>query len=260
MPEAPEVVLALYRGFFERGVRYFFPGANLITEGTDAEAKPTLLISGRTDGGVNLVWMGTRYHLESLGGRPFSEDQLRLLGAIGSVHSVRYRSIFSAVSSTSAFAQFEGLPEDRYVSAFLDHTPYLDEESVPSHRDVVASAIEVLRESSLLTYENRRISTGVILTGSGSDPFHANPVMPDGALQYTSSLVGIKSFQKLCDGLQTVFLVDRNGMLVDLVDMQEFSRAHDRAPLPAPGAAALPGPQPGYARQRPHLPGVGAQR
>src|ERR1039457_4218271 len=175
--------------------------------------------------------MGTRYHLESPGGRPFTEDQLRLLGAIGSVHSVRYRSIFSAVSATSSVALFEGLPEDRYVSAFLDHTPYLDEDSVAGHRDVVASAIEVLRESSLLTYENRRISTGVILTGSGSDPFHANPALPKGALQYTSSLVGIKSFHRLCDGLQTVFLVDADGMLVDLVDMQEFSRAHSLATL-----------------------------
>ncbi|HEV3201384.1 MAG TPA: hypothetical protein VGZ73_25970 [Bryobacteraceae bacterium] len=237
MPEAPEVVLALYREFFERGVRYFFPDTNLVTEGRCAEARPTLLIYGRTDGGANLEWMGTRYHLECVGDRPYSEDQLRLLGAIGSVHSVRYRSIFSAVSATPAFAQFEGLPEDRYVSAFLDHTPYLDEDSVPGHRDVVASAIEVLRESSLLTYENRRISTGVILTGSGSDRFHANPVLPNGALQYTSSLVGIKSFHKLCDGLQTVFLVDRDGMLVDLVDMQEFSRAHDRSPLPAPSPA-----------------------
>jgi hypothetical protein len=237
MPEAAEVVHALYREFFERGVRYFFPDASLANTASGPEVKPTLLIYGRTDGGVELEWMGTRYHLESPGGRPFTEDQLRLLGAIGSVHSVRYRSIFSAVSATSSVALFEGLPEDRYVSAFLDHTPYLDEDSVPGHRDVVASAIEVLRESSLLTYENRRISTGVILTGSGSDPFHANPALPKGALQYTSSLVGIKSFHRLCDGLQTVFLVDADGMLVDLVDMQEFSRAHDLAPLPAPSAA-----------------------
>jgi hypothetical protein len=237
MPEAADVVHALYRQFFERGVRYFFPDAVLLTGATGPEVKPSLLIHGRTDGGVNLEWMGTRYHLESVEGRPFSEDQLRLLGAIGSVHSVRYRSIFSSVSATSSVALFEGLPEDRYISAFLDHTPYLNEDEVPGHRDVVASAIEVLRESSLLTYENRRISTGVVLTGRGSDRFHANPALPEGALQYASSLVAIKSFHRLCDGLKTVFLVDSDGMLVDLVDMQEFARAHDEAPLPAPSAA-----------------------
>ncbi|HLK68687.1 MAG TPA: hypothetical protein VKU19_34890 [Bryobacteraceae bacterium] len=237
MFEAADVVHALYRGFFERGIRYFFPDSILITGGAAAETKPSLLICGRTDGGVNLEWMGTRYHLETAGSRPFTEDQLRLLGAIGSVHSVRYRSIFSAASSTSAFAFFEGLPEDRYVSAFLDHTPYLNENEVPVLHDTVASAIEVLRESSLLTYENRRISTGVILMGRESDPFHENPSLPDGALQYNNSLVGIKSFHRLCDGLKTVFLVDGDGMLVDLVDMQEFSGAHAKAALPAPSSA-----------------------
>jgi hypothetical protein len=237
MSEPANVVHALYREFFERGVRYFFPDSALTVGTVGPEARPSLLIAGRIDGGVNLEWMGTCYHLECAGGRPFSEDQLRLLGAIGSVHSVRYRSIFSGASVNSAFALFSGLPEDRYVSAFLDHTRYLNEDEVPGHRDVVASAIEVLRESSLLTYENLRISTGVILTGRGSDPFHASPGLPDGALQYTSSLVAIKSFHRLCDGLKTVFLVDRDGMLVDLVDMQEFARAHNRSTLPAPSAA-----------------------
>ncbi|MBZ5621251.1 MAG: diadenylate cyclase, partial [Acidobacteriia bacterium] len=226
----------LYGEFFERGVRYFFPDASLVTVGRAPEVKPTLLFHSRTDGGVDLEWMGTRYHF-ACPGRPFTEDQLRLLGAVGAVLSVRYRSIFSAVSATSTFALFEGLPEDRYVSAFLDHTPYLSEDSLPCQPDVVANAIEVLRESSLLTYENRRISTGVILTGSGSDALHADPVLPEGALRYTNSLVGIKSFHRLCDGLQTVFLVDRDGMLVDLVDIQEFSRHHDAAPLPAPSSA-----------------------
>ncbi len=237
MPEVTDVVHALYRGFFERGIRYFFPEAVLVTGASIEHNRPSLVICGRTDGGVDLEWMGTRYHLEAVGGRPFSECQLRLLGAIGSVHSVRYRSIFSAASASSSFELFQGLPEDRYVSAFLDHEPYLNEDEVPVNRDVVASAIEVLRESSLLTYENRRISAGVILTGRESDPFHSNPALPDGALQYTSSLVSIKSFHRLCDGLKTVFLVDGDGMLVDLVDMQEYARAHEEAPLPAPSSA-----------------------
>lgn len=234
MPEAVDVVQALYREFFERGVRYFFPDATLAVLSPVAELKPSLVVFGRSDGGVELEWMGTRYHLDCVGGRPFSEEQLRLLGAIGSVHSVRYRSIFSANSASASFAFFEGLAEDRYVSAFLDHTPYLDEENVPGHPDVVANAIEVLRESSLLTYENRRISTGVILTGSDAHAGHGNGDMPHGALRYANSLVSIKSFHRLCDGLQTVFLVDPDGMLIDLVDMREFSRSHERLPLPAP--------------------------
>jgi hypothetical protein len=50
-------------------------------------------------------------------------------------------------------------------------------------------------------------------------------------------LVTIKSFHRLCDGLHTVFLVNAEGMLVDLVDMERFSKACANARLPAPSAA-----------------------
>jgi len=235
MPEVPEIVNILYRGFFERGVRYFFPDASMVTDGKAQDANPTLVFHSRTDGGVDLEWMGGRYHC-SCDGRPFTEEQLRLLGAIGAVLSARFRSIFSAVSVASTTGLFEGLAEDRYVSAFLDHTPYLGDD-LPAGRDVVANAIEVMRESSLLTYENRRISTGAILMGRGRDPFHEGPVLPRGALLYTSALIGIKSLHRLCDGLDTIFVVDRDGMLVDLVDMQRFSEAHGAPRLPAPSSA-----------------------
>src|SRR5262249_20908138 len=90
--------------------------------------------------------------------------------------------------------------------------------------------------SSLITYENRRVSTGVILLGSEGDPYHAAPELPPDALPYTSALVSIKSLQRLCDGLHTVFLVDRNGMLRGLVDIGEFATACTGAMLPAPSA------------------------
>ena len=235
MPEAPEIVNALYRGFFERGVRYFFPDAALVMDDAALDVSPSLVFHSRTDGGVDLEWMGAHYQC-AREGRPFTEDQLRLLGAIGAVLSARFRSIFSAVSVASTTSLFEGLVEDRFVSAFLDHTPYLGDE-LPGGRDVVANAIEVMRESSLQTYENRRISTGAILMGSGRDPFHESPALPRGALPYNNALIGIKSLHRLCDGLDTIFLVDRDGMLVDLVDMQRFAEAHGIAALPAPSPA-----------------------
>ncbi len=49
-------------------------------------------------------------------------------------------------------------------------------------------AIEVLRTSSLSTYENRRISTGVLLFGKDPDPCHEVPVTPAGALRYSPAL------------------------------------------------------------------------
>lgn len=237
MMQPPEIVLALYRSFFERGVRYFFPGSSLEVTGHSDEIKSILTIEALTDGSVYLEWMRARYHFVC-SGRPLTQEQLRLMGAVGSVLSLRFSSIFSGGSPATTPPIFEGLAEDRYVSAFLDPSPYLSNNGRLASPDVAASAIEVLRESSLLTYENRRISTGVVLIGTDPDPYHRRPQMPEGAQTYDSSLVSIKSFQRLCDGLQTVFLVDGQGMLVDLVDLREFARMHCAEPLPAPSPAS----------------------
>ncbi|MBZ5578695.1 MAG: diadenylate cyclase [Acidobacteriia bacterium] len=236
MPDTLEVVHALYCSFFERGVGYFFPEAALTVERGAAEVSPTLQFLHRTDGRLDLVWMGTRYHLEQTDG-PFSEDQLRLLGAVGAVLSARYRGIFFPASAASTSQLFEGLAEDRYVSAFLDHFPYLEESGLPATRDVVAGAIEVLRLSSLITYENRRVSTGVILFGEGQSACEGQAGLPGDAMPYSSPLVAIKSFHRLCDGLHTLFLVNREGMLVDLVDIVQFSCACPETDLPAPSPA-----------------------
>jgi DNA integrity scanning protein DisA with diadenylate cyclase activity len=236
-----EMVHGLYSDFFERGVRYFFPEEQLNAVGRAAESLPSLRFSGLSGSSLQLEWMGVQYELARADGA-FSEDEMRLLGAIGAVLSSRYHGLFSPGSSASTLRLFEGLAEDRYVSSFLDGTRSTDEDGLSGGRDVVADAIQVLRQSSLITYENRRVSTGVILIGSGDDPYHTLPELPRGALPYTSALVSIKSFHRLCDGLHTVFLVDRSGMLLDLVDIEQFSTACSGAMLPAPTAS----------RYRPH--------
>jgi hypothetical protein len=231
-----EIVNSLYGGFFVKGVRYFFPRAQLEIVRTLVEPQTDLRILHRPDGTLQLDWMDRCYRL-AVPGRALSEHQMRLLGAIGGVLSARYRSIFFAVSAAATSSLFEGLVEDRYVSAFLDHFPYLDETAISAERDVLADAIEVLRQSSLITYENRRISTGVLLMGAASDPRPGPPRLPEGSLPYTSELISIKSFHRLCDGLKTLFLVNREGLLVDLVDVEEWSRNHDGMPLPVPNPA-----------------------
>jgi hypothetical protein len=131
-----------------------------------------------------------------------------------------------------SFGLFLGLPEDHYVSAFLDPSPYLESSIVPSARDRISDALEVLRITSLTTYENRRVSTGVLLLGSDPRP------CPAGAVAYSSELASIKSFHRLSDGRRTVFLVNPNGSLVDLVDVGDFACAYRDADLPAPSCAA----------------------
>jgi hypothetical protein len=234
--ETLSTVYALYCDFFERGVQYFFPEDRLTMVGRSADIVPSLSFGGFADGRVRLEWMGVQYELERRD-QAYTEDELRLLAAIGAVLSARYRGIFFPGPSAYASNLFAGLAEDRYVSAFLDHVPYLQGQSPHGDRDVLADALGVLRQSSLITYENRRVSTGAILIGSGSDPYHRVPDLPPGALPYTSDLVSIKSFHRLCDGLHTVFLVDRQGMLLDLVDIQQYSAECTGAVLPAPSAA-----------------------
>jgi hypothetical protein len=95
---------------------------------------------------------------------------------------------------------------------------------------VVGDAIEVLRLSSLITYENRRVSTGVLLAGG------VDAARPEEALPYNEDLVSIRSFHRLCDGINTVFLVDRSGMLADLVDLRHYAAEREDAAFEVPSA------------------------
>ena len=87
------------------------------------------------------------------------------------------------------------------------------------------------------TYENRRIATGVLLFGSGPDPCHAPPPHPPGAIRYSTEITSSRSFHRLCDGLQTLALVDAEGLLVELVDVERWVEPTADVALPVPSAA-----------------------
>ncbi len=128
-----------------------------------------------------------------------------------------------------------GIPEDRYISAYLDPSPYAGAEACLEKPDRVADTIQVLRISALTTYENRRIVTGALIFGEQPDPCHVLPPKPDGALPYATALTSIRSFHRLCDGLQTVALVNEDGLLVELVDIQQWTEPYSGFDLPVPG-------------------------
>ena len=222
----------LYGKLVEGGIGYFFPSAkfDLLEPEPDAgEHRVT-----RTSRGTSLIvnWLGSRYALTR--GEPFSESELKLLTSIAAVLDSRYRTIVDATRVEQRFELFRGLPEDRYVSAYIDGAPYA--QKVWKGPDRVEDAIEVLRTSSLSTYENRRISTGVLLFGKDPDPCHEAPVTPSDALRYSPALNSIRSFYRLCDGLQTLALVDQNGFLVEVIDVEEWALpfSDTRLPVPAP--------------------------
>lgn len=225
---------ALNREIFERGVRYCLPAAELKRAGAVEPAIAQLSMTRRDAQRLDLVWLGEAYQLEQPG-RPITDNEIKLLRGIGLVLSARYRVFLDSSLAVERLDLFRGLPEDRFVSAFLDPSPYSHGDA--SAIDRVAKAIEVLRISSSSTYENRRINTGVLLFGNLPDPCHSRPPLPDGALPYAQALTTTRTFYRLSDGMQTVALVDGAGRLVELVDIEEWAAPYAAMPLPAPCAA-----------------------
>ena len=236
MPEdlrAPVFIDGLYGKLVEGGINYFFPSANLQAIETGLEPAACGPIDSSDNSSLILYWLGCRYSLTR--NEPFSTQELKLLKGIGAVLDSRYRMIADADRAEKRFELFRGLPEDRYVSACIDGAPYVQE--IWQGPDRVEDTIEVLRTSSLSTYENRRISTGALLFGKYPDPCHEPPVTPVGALRYSPAVTAIRSFYRLCDGLQTLALVDQNGFLAEIVDVEEWARPFSDTNLPAPPPA-----------------------
>lgn len=225
-------VHGLYGKFIEGGIQYFFPSVKIeeLAGELPTDSAPIVEASGGTS--VVMNWLGSRYSLTR--DAPFSESEIRLLTSIGTVLGARYRMILDAARVEQRFELFRGLPEDRYVSAYLDRSPY--RKPVWEGTDRIEDTIEVLRITSLSTYENRRISTGALLFGRHPDPCHALPLTPSGALRYSPELTSIRSFYRLCDGLQTVALVDPAGYLIEIVEVDEWARGFSDIPLPVPSA------------------------
>jgi hypothetical protein len=169
-----------------------------------------------------------------VGGRELTENEHKLLRSIARVLSMRYRMLIDSAVAVERIEMFRGLPEDRFVSAFLDAAPHT--EGSPLMLDRVSEAIEVLRISSSSTYENRRINTGVLLFGRGPDPCHDAPPLPEGALSYAQELTTTRTFHRLCDGMRTLALVDGSGRMVELVDIAEWAAPFADMPLPVPCA------------------------
>jgi hypothetical protein len=123
---------------------------------------------------------------------------------------------------------FRGMIEDRYVGSFLDHRPYAIE-AREARADRIASVIELLRVAALSSYENRPISTGVLLLGTSNDPCRPDVEMPASAPTYTESTTAIKSLFRLADGVRTVFLANSEGRLLDIIDIERLGQSGEPA-------------------------------
>src|SRR3989338_9151215 len=86
--------------------------------------------------------------------------------------------------------------------------------------DRIATIIEMLRVAALSSYEGRPISTGVLLLGTKEDPCRPDVGVPGNTTAFTHALARIKSFYRLADGVHTVFQVNSEGRLLDIIDIE----------------------------------------
>src|SRR5688500_9300031 len=195
MSSPPAVAVgALYDSLLQSALRQFFDRATL-----DAESTPSVSSDGRLaiepsadPSALTIRWFGTRYTLRVSRRWPFTAHEVRLARAIGAVLAARYRAILNPRVIGERGDLFRGAIEDRYVGAFIDEHPYTIE-SREARADKIALVIELLRVAALSSYENRPISTGVLLLGTSEDPCRPNVRVPSNAPAFTEQLTTIKS-------------------------------------------------------------------
>lgn len=216
---------ALYDSLLQSALRQFFDRAVLDTEPTPSVSSDgRLAIEPSADPhALTIRWFGTRYTLRAPKRWPFTPHEVRLARAIGTVLAARYRAILNPRVMAERGDLFRGAIEDRYVGAFLDPQSYTID-AREARADRIALVIELLRVAALSSYENRPISTGVLLLGTPDDPCRPGQLARQGAPQYTESLTAVKSFYRLANGVRTVFLANADGRLLDIIDVDRWSK------------------------------------
>jgi hypothetical protein len=224
---------ALYDNLLQAALHQFFSRATFETEPIPSlSSDGRLAIEPTSDPSVLTIrWFGSRHVLHVPAKRPFTAHEVRLARAIGTVLAARYRAIFDPKQMLERGDLFRGAIEDRYVGAFLDAGAGSDRSR--SRADLIATAIEVLRVAALSSYENRSISSGVLVLDDEDDPVRPRRVATEHAYRYSQALTAIKSFYRLCDGLETLFLVNRLGIVLDIIEIARYARL---APLDVPCA------------------------
>jgi hypothetical protein len=214
---------ALYDSLLQSALRQFFDRATL-----DAEPTPSLSSDGRLaiepgadPYALTIRWFGTRYTLR-VSRWPFTPHEVRFARAIGTVLAARYRAILNPRVVAERGVLFRGAIEDRYIGAFLDDQTY-SVDAPAARADRIATVLEVLRVAALSSYENRPISTGVLLLGTPDDPCRPGQARTHIGPAYSEALTGIKSFFRLADGVRTVFLATATGELLDIIDVDRWS-------------------------------------
>jgi len=224
----PRAFVRVFVGVFFRDLESFFPGcrAEPVAVEPPTRARPGggvdfRMVEHREPGGptsVEVALFGNWYRILAPGASGLGEEELRLIRAMGTVLDLNYQILFRR-SRLSILQLLRGMPEDHYVAACLEPSAYAPATSAPSR---VAEAVLTLRTMALSTYENRRVTTGALILGGTADARRDAEETPAEALAFGVELTSLKSLHRLCDGRRTLFLVDREGRLADVIDVRRW--------------------------------------
>ncbi len=231
----------VFLGAFRRDLLSFYPGCRLDLEpmltlaGSSASpARTSATLDFQLDENddspesVRVSLYGNWYRLSVPGNLRLGPCDRDLIRAIGRVMELHHQILFRR-SRISLLQLRRGMPEDHYIAACLDPSAYSAAATSPSR---IAEAILTLRTMALSTYENRRVTTGAIIVGPGAGP---GPVRlcttrqrSAQALNFGVELTSLKTVHRLCDGRRTLFLVDHQGKLADVVDIRHWAICQSR--------------------------------
>ncbi len=213
-------IVGLYKMMMRRQLEHFFPDCQLeLCDGqTETIPDPTLrgryfqILDDPDKLGVVIELFKTQYLFQPGSPSPFLPIERRLIEAVMTVLDRRYQFIYDTEATIDEILEYA--IEDQIVAEFLQ---------VPGPVRLT-SALEALRAAALSTYENHRVSTGALLLGTPEDPAYPGRLNPPGAPRYSVRLSSVKSFHRVCDGLRTVYVVDRSGELAWPVDLENWSK------------------------------------
>jgi DNA integrity scanning protein DisA with diadenylate cyclase activity len=213
-------VVGAYQIVLRRALEHFFPDGLLDVAGDrsiiDWDGSPDetyYRLRDDPDGlGVEIEWLGTHLAFQPGKPAPLLSTERRMVEVIVEAIDLRFRGLFNQEIAHRA-DRFEYQTEDLIVADYLD--------TVGSFR--IPAALEALRAAALSTYENRRVSTGALLLGTDHDPTAPGYTNIAGAPSFTARLTAIKGFHRLCDGVRTIFLVDRQGDLARMIDVARWA-------------------------------------
>jgi hypothetical protein len=221
-------VHTLHHQLVRRAIAHFFPSATLTIGGPEAARLQRAPASA-----THVRFACAGLSCECRRAHPFSLSEQRLLHTLTSVISRRVFEFLHPSDDGSAVSTAGGTLEDWVVAELLLSGAFTIDTSEAA--GPLCDVIEVLRLVSVTSYENRKVTTGVLF-GIGEDVGRAGTIVPREAqfVRFNPSLASIKSLPRWCDGLQTVGLVDASGYLSAVADIHE--EAAGTAPLAYPSA------------------------